>query len=241
MPERPVTLPIAEVRPATPRLRIVRIGAAGAVFPFRAGQAVRVGAHGQDARKPYSIACAPEDTARDGLLELLMAVGASGSPGPHLEPLEPGALVDVEGPLGRFQFPEAPGARHLLFIAGGSGIAPLRSMMRHALATMTDRPATPAIGLIYSARTKDEFAYADEFEDLARTGRLSLMLTVTRSDDESAWPGSRGRISMSHLRQMVPHQDTLCFVCGPPALVGDIPLLLREIGVGGEKIRIEEW
>jgi ferredoxin-NADP reductase len=236
-----VTLPIADVRAATPRSRIVRIGEPGQPFPYRAGQAVFIGAHGQDLRRPYSIASAPEDTARDGMIELLMGIGSSGAPGAHLERLEPGVMVDVAGPVGRFQFPDVADARHFLFIAGGSGISPLRSMMRHALATKTQRSSPPPIGLIYSARTKDDFAYAHEFEALAREGLISLLLTVTRLGDESAWTGARGRINMTHLREMVLHEDTLCFICGPSALVAEMPPLLKEIGVAREKILMEEW
>ena len=99
----------------------------------------------------------------------------------------------------------------------------------------------PSIGLIYSARTRDDFAYGDELEALAGDGRLSLMLTVTRDAGEAAWTGPRGRISLTHLRQMVPHADTLCFVCGPTALVADVPPLLAEAGVKREQIRIDEW
>lgn len=236
-----VTLPIVHVRPATPRSRIVRIGAPDLSFAFRAGQAIAIATHGQAERRPYSIASAPEDTARDRAIELLVRVGSAGSPGPHLEPLEPGVLVDVEGPIGKFLLPDQPEASHFLFIAGGSGISPLRSMMRHALAVGTERRHAPTIGLIYSARTQDEFAYLGEFEHLAAAGAISLMLTVTRSDTAERWSGSRGRISLSHLREMVPHDDTLCFICGPQTLVDDIKPLLKEVGLDDQKIRMEEW
>jgi Na+-transporting NADH:ubiquinone oxidoreductase subunit F len=232
-----LTLPVADVRPATPRSRIVRIDARGTDFTFRAGQAVMVGVHGGERRRPYSIACAPEDLARDGAIELLVGVSSDGTP----DGLEPGVDVDVSAPVGRFVFPDDTTARHFLFIGGGSGIAPLRSMIRHALARRAERPATPDIGLVYSARTSDEFAYGEEFERLASEGAISLMLTVTRAPDEAAWTGPRGRISLEHLRRMVPHDDTLCFVCGPPALVADTLALLNEVGMTADNVRIEQW
>jgi ring-1,2-phenylacetyl-CoA epoxidase subunit PaaE len=237
-----ITLPIVDVQDATPRSRIVRLGTRGVAFPFRAGQAIYVGTHGQPLRKPYSIASAPEETAQHERIELLIGVGTSGTPGPHLERLDPGVVVDVEGPIGRFVFPDSPDARQFLFIAGGSGISPLRSMMRHALATEPQFPTgSPPIGLIYSARTKDEFAYAEEFERLAADGAIALMLTVTRPEDEGSWAGARGRINLTHLRQMIRHEDTLCFICGPQTLVDDVKPLLREAGVAEERIRVEEW
>src|SRR6185436_12537845 len=103
------------------------IDLSGTLFPYLAGQAVLVGAHGAERRRPYSIAAAPEEARRDDCLELLVGVDAEGSPGGDLR-LEPGVLVDVDGPLGRFTFPVHPAERRFLFIAGGTGIAPLRAM-----------------------------------------------------------------------------------------------------------------
>src|SRR4051812_18421088 len=127
-----LTLPIRDVVRATPRARIVRLDLGGSVFSYRPGQAVLVASHDYTRRRPYSIAAAPDDAAREDALELLVGVDESGSAGSHLT-IAPKALVDVEGPIGRFTFPDAPQEEHFVFIAGGTGIAPLRAMMRHAL------------------------------------------------------------------------------------------------------------
>ena len=92
-----LTLAIREVLPATPRARIVRIELDGAAFDYVAGQAVLVGAAGGP-KRPYSVASAPEEARREGCLELLVGVDASGMPGPHL-PLERGSAVDVDCPF----------------------------------------------------------------------------------------------------------------------------------------------
>jgi ferredoxin-NADP reductase len=229
-----LTLPIREVLPATPRARIVQIDLDGQPFSHLAGQAVLVANQGHERRKPYSLASSPEDVGRDGFLELLVGVNAEGTAGPHLT-LAPGAAVDVEGPVGRFTFPEAPAERRFVFIAGGTGIAPLRAMLRHAL-----RLPHREVGLLYSARTPFEFAFEDELRAMARDGQIELRLTVTREAADS-WEGTRGRISRADLAPLVHNAETLCFVCGPPALVEDIPRLLDELGVVPERIRVEEW
>jgi NAD(P)H-flavin reductase len=229
-----LTLPIREVLPATPRARIARFDLNGCTFDYAPGQAVAVASHGQDKRKPYSIAAAPEDAQRDGWLELLVGVNADGTAGPHLT-LEPGQLVDVEGPLGTFTFPPAPEERRFVFIAGGTGIAPLRAMMRHAL-TLPRRN----IGLFYSVRTPDEFAYEQELRGLAHSGDIELRQTVTRASD-AGWSGPRGRLKREALAELVHDPATLCFVCGPPALVDEMPKLLADLGVPRQRIRIEEW
>jgi ferredoxin-NADP reductase len=229
-----LTLPIREVLPATPRARIVRIDLAGHRFEFAAGQAVLVARAGQPRRRPYSIAAAPEDARRDGWIELLIGVDERGRPTADLT-LEPRARLDVEGPRGAFVFPEHPAERRFTFIAGGTGIAPLRAMLRHALAIPHRE-----IGLFYSARTASEFAYEAEFRQLAETGRLELRQTVTRGVDET-WAGARGRFGRRDLQGLVHDPATLCFVCGPVAFVEEMSLLLLEIGVEPPRIRVEEW
>jgi len=229
-----LTLPIREVLPATPRARIARVDLDGQSFDYAPGQAVSIGSHGQDARKPYSIAAAPEDARRDGWLELLVGVNADGLPGAHLA-LEAGQLVDVDGPLGSFVFPPAPAERRFVFIAGGTGIAPLRAMMRRAL-HLPHRN----IGLFYSVRTPDEFAFEQELRELAHAGEIELRQTVTRAIDAD-WTGPRGRLNRDALEELVHDPATLCFICGPPALVDEMPRILADLGIPRERIKIEEW
>jgi NAD(P)H-flavin reductase len=229
-----LTLPLRDVLPATPRARIARLDLERHAFDYVAGQAVSIATHGHDRRRPYSIAGAPEDAHREGYLELLIGVDADGTPGDHLT-LDPGRLIDVDGPLGTFTFPAAPEERRFVFIAGGTGIAPLRSMMRHAL-TLPHRN----IGLFYSARTPDEFAYEQELRSLAGTGEIELRQTVTRASDAD-WAGPRGRLNRKALEELVHDPATLCFVCGPPALVDEMPKILTDLGIPQARIRVEEW
>jgi ferredoxin-NADP reductase len=229
-----LTLPISEVRPATPRATIVRLDLSGHDFVYAAGQAVRVATHGHEDRRPYSIAGSPEDARQDGSLELLVGLEANGRPGPHLT-LSTGTLVDVDGPLGTFTFPPNPEEQRFVFIAGGTGIAPLRAMLRHALA-IPHRD----IGLLYSARAPEEFAYEAELRTLANVGKIALRQTVTRAT-EADWSGARGRIDRAALGSLVHDPATLCFVCGPPAMVAEMTTILAELGVAGSRIKTEEW
>ena len=212
----------------------MRLDLRGQPFDYAAGQAVVIGSHGGESRKPYSIASAPDDALRDGFVELLVGVNGDGVAGPHLA-LEPGALVDVDGPLGAFTFPAAPVETRFVFIAGGTGIAPLRAMLRHAL-----RLPHRNIGLFYSARTPEEFAFETELRALAGTGEIELRQTVTRAT-QAEWTGARGRIDRAALSSLVHGAETLCFICGPAAMVDEIPRLLSEIGVPRDRIKIEEW
>jgi NAD(P)H-flavin reductase len=227
-------LPILEVLPATPRSRIVRIDLKGQAFPYAAGQALRLASHGREPRKPYSIAASPHDAARDGWLELLIGVDREGLAGSHLQ-LEPGTQVDIEGPLGRFTFPADPEEKRFLFVAGGTGIAPLRAMFRECLLRGYGN-----ISVLYSARAPGDFAYETELRELAATGGIELLMTITRAA-ESEWTGTRGRIGPELLDPVLHDRATLCFICGPRALVDDMPRVLTELGVESRRILIEEW
>jgi ferredoxin-NADP reductase len=227
------TFVIRDVIAATPRAKLVQVDVGDAPFDYQAGQAVLVAPHGAPWRRPYSIASAPEDAKRSGVIDLL--VGTDSVPGePVFDPVA-GASVDVEGPVGSFTFPAAPAQRGFLFIAGGTGIAPLRAMIRHALGTPHDR-----IALVYSARTPDEFAFGAEFRALADAGAMASRQTVTRGDGHP-WPGARGRVAIDSLRGLIADGETLCFVCGPASMVADVPKLLLDLGIRQELIRIEEW
>jgi len=220
----------------TPRNRVVRLGLDGRALVFEAGQYVALGDHGQPERKPYSIACSPAQAARDGQLEFLIQVGEDESPGPHLPVLAAGRLVDVEGPSGSFGLP--PGARPpaVALICGGTGIAPLRAMLWQIL---SDSPSTK-VALLQSARTPDEFSYAEELRGLAGEGRIMLLETVTR-DAPPSWRGNRGRADARMLAGWIDGPDTWCFVCGPDSLVEGIPRLLTSVGVHARNIRVEHW
>jgi NAD(P)H-flavin reductase len=222
---------------ASPKARILRLDLEGVEFPFLAGQAAMLGTSGQPLRKPYSVACAPEQAASDGYLEFLIGLEASGRIGAHLAGVARGHLVAVEGPFGRFAVPDEAPERRFLFAGGGTGIAPLRAMLHHALAR---HPAT-SIAVVYSARTSADLSYDGELRRLARSGRIALTLTVTREPLESAWTGDRGRIGRRLLAPYLTKPETLCFVCGPPAFVAHVAPLLQDMGVAKKRILKEDW
>jgi ferredoxin-NADP reductase len=232
-----LTLPIRDTEPATPRAHIIRLDLQGQPFTYRAGQAAYLQPAGADKRRPYSIASAPEETAQHDRLEFLVQIDITGASGLLPDLIRPGTLATVDGPLGSFVFPaEHPVEQTFLFIAGGTGIAPLRSMLWHTL--LAERPGR--IGLVYSVRSPEELAYREEFEKLDRQGRVTFRHTVTRSASDG-WTGRQGRIDAAALKDMVDPGNTLCFVCGPPALVGDIRPRLNALGVNDDQIRIEQW
>jgi ferredoxin-NADP reductase len=219
----------------TPRAMRLTLDASGARFAFAAGQAAMVGLAGRAARKPYSIASSPGELRRSGSLAFLVEVGTDGQSRPNLDGVGAGRLVAVEGPMGGFVLPRRL-PRELLFVAGGTGIAPLRAMMASAL----ERPARPSITLIYSARTPADFAFAHEWRRLSRQGRIRFCATVTREADRS-WRGRRGRVQQAWINAIVKGRTPLCYVCGPEPFVARMIEMLREAGVSARRIRRERY
>jgi ferredoxin-NADP reductase len=229
-----LTVPLTQVEAASARLRLLTIDISGHRFEYLAGQAVMVGPHAGVARRPYSIACSPERAAETRSLQLLIAMEGGSE---DLSWAARGALVDAEGPIGNFTFPASPDQPRILFVAGGTGIAPVRAMLDHAVRRHPSRK----VSLLYSTRRSDEFAFVEELRDHERAGRLELHQTVTR-DDGTSWGGRRGRIGRDHFEAVL-HEpaSTLCFVCGPASLVSDSAATLQELGVPVDSIKTEHW
>jgi sulfhydrogenase subunit gamma (sulfur reductase) len=219
--------------PETPTTRRIRLALDGAPFRYRAGQAATLAA-GSAESTPYSIASAPHETSREAWLEFLVKVDGSSRFGAIVDTLQPGTRINVEGPVGSFTLPDPSPGAPLLFIAGGTGIAPLRSMILEALHAGNDG----GLALVYSARTPDEFAYLHELRALADRGRLALTLTLTGEAQD--WGHARGRTGPAHLSNLV-SADTMAYICGPPAMVKEVPVALTSIGLPRTQIRTEDW
>jgi ferredoxin-NADP reductase len=201
---------------------------------YLAGQAALIAPHGAAERRAFSIACSPELADETHALQFLIAMEGSSE---DLAWAKNGALIDVEGPLGSFTFTTSPDQSPVLFVAGGTGIAPVRAMLDHALRQVP----SPPLSLLYSTRRSDEFAFIEEFRAHERNGRLELHQTVTR-DEGGSWGGRRGRIGRDHFEAVLHDpSSTVCFVCGPPTLVSESTTTLQSLGVPAASIRSEGW
>ena len=134
-----ITVPVRQITRATPRIRILNLDLRAADFSFAAGQAVMLGLSGSPLRKPYSIASAPWEVA-----EVRHHAGARPGRGQRRPRSASRAGVArnaarSRGPFGSFGLPERV-ERPLLFVAGGTGIAPLRSMLIEHLSRPTRHP-----------------------------------------------------------------------------------------------------
>jgi NAD(P)H-flavin reductase len=220
----------------TPRTRLVTVNANAEDFTFHAGQAVWLRRLERAERKPYSIASAPADLEECGTLDFLVSLEDDAAPGVQLGDVERGGMIEMEGPLGGFDLPKSVPSAPVLLIAGGTGIAPLRSMWRELLA----HPDAGAVSVIYSARSSQELAFLSELRALDRQGRLRFSVTITGSDE--GWGGVRGRLSQDPIAAyLTSPADARCAVCGPASFVASVGDMLLRLGVPPVHIATERW
>ena len=184
---------------------------------------------GYQAQRSYSIASAPQD----GKLVLTVERLDDGEVSPYLtDVLEPGDDLELRGPIGGyFVWREALGDP-LLLVAGGSGVVPLRAMLRHHRATASEIP----VRLLYSARTRSALFYRDELADYETT------ITLTR-EHPPGWNGRTGRVDPDLLAETAwsPAERPLVYVCGPTGFVEAVADALVTLGHSPARIRTERF
>lgn len=229
------TLTVAGFRKHTRLTRVLKLKLDEHPFRYKAGQSAKIGVSGQEERKPFSIACSPESARRDGFLEFLIGLNPSAKLGPHLRSIRKGALVDLEGPIGSLRFPDQPRERHFLFVAGGTGIAPLRAMIQHVLFLRHYE----TVSVVYSVRSIEDFAFRAELQRLSNSRKIHFLLNVSGGSHQNLKSG-QGRITIERLSPMVRDPATLCFLCGPPTMVADVSMILERLGISKKRIQREK-
>jgi ferredoxin-NADP reductase len=200
----------------------------------RAGQHVDVRLTAEDgyqAQRSYSIASAPEEDHLVLTIERL----DDGEVSPYLvDELRSGDELELRGPIGGYFVWEKSLGGPLLLVAGGSGVVPLRAILRH----WADGDRRVPARLIYSARSLDEVIYRDELT--AHAAEVELTLTRQWPD---GWSGRRGRVDRALLEQTTwpPDHAPLVYVCGPTGFVEAVAEALVDLGHESNRIRTERF
>ncbi|XP_037092538.1 oxidoreductase NAD-binding domain-containing protein 1-like isoform X3 [Pollicipes pollicipes] len=153
---------------------------------------------------------------------------------------------------GSFFFQPSAGApvRPLLLVAGGVGVNPLISILRHCRdlrdeARHTGHGYTPMpVALVYSARSPAELLFKECIGAMEEEGLVTAHLFVTgKSLPAQDGRYHRGRLTSADLREVVRRlgADPLCYLCGPSAMIADVERWLTELGVPPESVRYERW
>lgn len=150
-----------------------------------------------------------------------------------------GTMVKIEGPFGNLALPESA-ARPLIFLAGGIGITPFRSMLVQA--AMHHLPYR--LVLFYSNRRPENAPFLHELQDLQRKiSRYTFVGTMTQMEKSNcSWTGETGYLDHAMLtRHLEGIESPLYFLVGPPAMVQAFRTMLETVGVRNTDIRTEEF
>lgn len=209
-------------------------------FSFKPGQAIDLvlsdpAVSGTDAaRHAFSIVSAPHER------ELVVATRMRDSAFKNaLARLPAGATAEVEGPFGSLTL-HNKASRAGVLIAGGIGITPFMSMLRHAAHAALEHPLV----LLYSNRRPEDSAFLTELQRLEGENRhFRLVATMTRMrESRQPWMGATGPIDEALLKRAVAElPDPIYYVAGPPVMVGALRDTLERSGVDADDVRSEEF
>jgi ferredoxin-NADP reductase len=201
----------------------------------RAGQHLDVRLTADDgytAERSYSIASAPGEPVAITVERL-----EGGEVSPYLTgELRAGDELELRGPIGGYFVWEPGDGGPLMLLAGGSGVVPLRSILRHRRRTGSDVQAR----LLYSARTLPDVIYRGELDQ--DHDRAQVSYTLTRSQPPG-WTGHTGRIDQALLAQAAWAADAnpLAFICGPTSFVETAAAGLVGLGYQPERVKTERF
>jgi CDP-4-dehydro-6-deoxyglucose reductase, E3 len=188
-------------------------------LPFHAGQYLDVLLEG-GRRRSFSIASPPHDAqlielhvrrvAGGGFTERLFGPGAAGGGAP----LAAGSLLRIEGPIGQFVYREGNGP--LIMLAGGTGFAPLKSILRHVLETGIRRP----VHLYWGARhLRDLYEESRVLEWLARFPQLTYTAVLSEATRIEARHQRTGWVHEAVLADHPSLAGAEVYAAGPPAMI----------------------
>jgi Na+-transporting NADH:ubiquinone oxidoreductase subunit F len=205
---------------------------------FVAGQYVQLESEEYKGREPvmraYSMASPPSDKRRIQLMIRLVPNGICTTW--VFEHLKEGQSVHLSGPYGEFRLTdtEAP----ILFIAGGSGMAPIWSMLRD----MEERGIRRQATYFFGALTQRDLFLVEELSEMARRNDwFTFVPALSKEPEESDWKGERGLITDVLRRHMPDTSAYEGYLCGSPGMINACIAVLKEGGMPEEKIYYDKF
>ncbi len=228
------TATVSSVTNETPQVRTILLDVPG--WPgHRAGQHVDVRLTAEDgyqAERAYSIAAAPGEP-----LAITVERLDDGEVSPYLtEELQPGDTIEVRGPIGGYFVWAPPDGGPLMLAAGGSGVVPLRAILRYRRLAGSSVPAR----LLYSSRSWEDVIYRPELE--AASAGVAVTYALTRKQPPG-WTGYARRPDEQMLAAVAwpAAEMPLAYVCGPTPFVETVAAGLVGLGYPPERVRTERF
>ncbi len=219
---------ITGVTQETPDVKTFRVNApeGGKLFEHMPGQCAMVCVPGVS-EAMFSITSSP--TNRD---YQEFSIKKCGQLTEALHTLQVGDEITVRGPYGNhFPVEDALKGKDLLFIAGGIGLAPLRSVINYVLDNRADYGA---VDILYGSRSADDLVKLQEIQEVwAKAPNTNVYLTIDRPQD--GWDGHVGFVP-AYLKEIGFSADKTALVCGPPIMIKFVLTGLQELGFSKEQV-----
>jgi ferredoxin-NADP reductase/nitrite reductase/ring-hydroxylating ferredoxin subunit len=163
-----------------------------------------------------------------------------------LSKLDVGASVKITAAFGKFTLPEDY-SKPVVFLSGGIGVTPFRSMMKYA----TDKQLPLKITMFDANRNQQNILYREEFDSWSKLNenlKIVYAISIEEADAPSLsaaseWKGEKGFIDKSMLSRHLSEDETnnaIFYICGPPAMLNAMQKLLsKELGVPDKRIKVE--
>ncbi len=231
-----LNLVVSEIIPATEGSRTIRlVSKTGYLPPFEAGQYINIFVEidGVRTSRPYSIASSPRQRA---YYDITVAKIPTGFVSDHfVDNVKVGDTFQANGPAGQFRFNPVFHASKHLYLAGGSGITPFKSMISEALDAGLERD----IHLIYGCRTEEMAIYHQELSAYAAK-HANFTYSLVLSEPAEGWSGRTGFLDATCIRELCPDViGRTAYICGPPIMNDFCVKALNELKVPKRMIRRE--
>ncbi|QNH08036.1 FAD-binding oxidoreductase [Ectopseudomonas composti] len=232
-----LTLQVAEIIEDTPSTKTLRLVAVDgqALPPFQAGQYINlfVEIDGVRTARPYAMSSSPLQRMH---YDLTVKRAQGGFVSNYLlDRVSVGQRLSSSGPMGTFHHNPLFHGDDLVFLAGGSGSVPARSMLLNIL----ERELPQRFHMIYVNSHVDDVIYADELRELAaRHENFTLSEVISRPPAD--YSGRSGRLNRAMLQELLGEiGDKMFYICGPTPFNDSCVALLGELGVARRRIRVE--
>ncbi len=227
---------IAEIDKDTPDVTLFKFKAQdGSKLDFKPGMFVML--HHKDAQtgadigRAFSLASLPNDDTIEFAISMIHGRFTS-----YLDTAKVGDIYYVTGPYGQFQFNAGIDSK-VMFIAGGTGIAPFLSMLRQ----IKHENLSTDVKLIYSVRFHKDIIRKEELEQYRNELTFDYCVTATREGTDE-WSGEHGHVNEDMVKKHAPDiTERTCYVCGPLEFTKAVQNVLVSLGVDKQKIKADVW
>lgn len=204
---------------------------------YTSGQYAQLSMPGQiDQSRAYSFATSASEASKSGTLSFFIRAVPGGEMSNHVQHKSVmGSTVDIEGPYGNFYLRESD--EPLLCVAGGSGLAPLKSLLEDALEKQDIRPVT----FLFGARTQADLYCLDDIARISNAWptRFTFIPVLSDEPEQSDWQGLRGFVTDAIEGRISGNEKV--YMCGPPPMIDATEAALQTFSMRPTQIYYDKF